>query len=93
MTPEQRAQAIYDAVVLNGLPRTFAHNGVEVIVVSARLIGPAVECILSDATGSLGIDNPYTFVNPPCGVWDGEDVVIDANQAAAEIICGAVSRG
>lgn len=91
MTPEERSAVIYD-LVADGY--SVERDGLTIDVNYARLHGSMVTMTLSASIGGnrLKLDNPFTFVNPPLGIADGDDVIVDPEAALAEMLFNVVVR-
>lgn len=89
MTPEERAAIVFD-LVRDGFTAT--DGGVTVVASDAALDGAKVTVTLAATRDGAGLllDNPFHFVNPPLGVADGDDVLVDPEAAVAGMLLDVV---
>ena len=85
-------RALYKAEVLSELftgSKTFQKNGVRFTVSQLKVDGPilSVKVAASDQSGTLPLDNPYQFVNPPI-VHDGKE---NLDEAFMQMVYDAVA--
>lgn len=94
MTPHERASAAYNSLPAN---RTvaFSMDGVTIRAHGFSLDGKSLACTIEAQRGgtSLPVDNPYTFVNPPLMVPDGEGFRHDPLEAVKRMLYDAVVGG